>query len=253
MGSAVVAFSGGVDSTFLLNTAIDVLKNNVLAVIASSQTYPSKELEEAKATARSLGAKFIVIQTDELKNPEFCNNPKERCYYCKSELFSRLKEIAFENKIKYVVDGSNVDDNNDFRPGRKAAKEFGVRSPLMESGFTKKDIRRMSKKIGLSTWDKPSLACLASRIPYGTKIEFSTLNQINDGENFIRDLGFNQVRVRHHGSIARIELEKNDISRIFDGDILDLISDKFKKLGYNYVTVDIEGFRSGSMNEVLNI
>ncbi len=249
MGSVLVAFSGGLDSSFLLKAAKDVLKDKVLAVTAVSETYPREELNFSKRIARILGVKHKIIRTQEFKNKNFSKNPINRCYFCKKELFSRLKEIAKKEKIKFVLDASNLTDKNDFRPGSLAKEEFKVRSPLEESGFTKNDIRRISKDLGLLTSDKPSLACLASRLPYGVNITRSALGQINSAEEFLRGLGFNQVRLRHYQGLARIEVEKSKIPLLIKKK--ERVLEKLKKLGYNYVTIDLEGYRTGSMNEVI--
>ena len=252
MKSVLIALSGGVDSTFLLKVAKDTLGDNVLAVIAQSPTYPGEEVEHARQLCQKFDVKYQVIQTEEFSDQNFVNNPKERCYFCKKELFSKLLEIAKENNIQYVLDGSNYDDKSDYRPGTVAKNELGVRSPLMELGFPKKDIRKYSKELGLPTWDKPSYACLASRIPYGTKISENILKRVGEGEEFLRSLGFKQLRVRHHDNIARIEVEEKDIPRVLDEDLRDEIFNKFKALGYIYVVLDLKGYRTGSMNEVLD-
>jgi len=249
MDSVLVAFSGGLDSYFLLKISRDVLGEKVLAVTATSQTYPQEELSFSKKIARDLGVRHKIIKTQEFKDENFIKNPINRCYFCKRELFGSLKKLAKKEKLKFVLDASNVTDKSDFRPGSLAKKEFSVRSPLEEAGFTKGDIRKLSKKLGLLTWDKPSLACLASRIPYGAKISQATLKQINSAEKFLRDLGFKQVRLRHYQGMCRIEVEKNKIPLLIK--YRQRIVEKLKNIGYNYITIDLEGYRTGSMNEVL--
>lgn len=246
---AVVAFSGGVDSTFLLKVASEVLGDNTIAVTANSETYPKRELEEAKLFAKTQGIRHIIIETLELEIAGFADNPPDRCFYCKHELFSKLTDIAKNNDIKYVFDGSNYDDRNDHRPGMRAAKQLGVVSPLKEAQMTKEDIRELSKEFGLSTWNKPSFACLSSRFPYGTKITPDKLVVIGEAEDFIRDLGFQELRVRHHDTIARIEVGKADLGRI--AAFADQITDKLKSLGFLYVTLELSGYKTGSMNYTL--
>lgn len=253
MRKVLVAFSGGVDSSFLLKVAVDVLGENVLAVIASSETYPEKERDEAVKLAKSLNVRYEVIQTKELENPDFAHNPPERCYFCKMELFSKLKDIAESEGIPYVLDGSNFEDTSDFRPGAKAAEELGVRSPLKETGLVKEEIRQLSKYVDLPTWNKPSLACLSSRFPYFTEIEPESLKQVAQAEEFLKGLGFNQVRVRHHGQIARVEIEPQEFSKIVEKATKEKIINAFKKFGFIYIALDLAGFRSGSMNEPLNL
>jgi len=251
MKKVLVAFSGGVDSTLLLKVAVDVLAEDVLAVIASSETYPDKEIREARDIARNLKVRHKVIHTSELENPDFVKNPPLRCYYCKQELFSALKKLAKKERIVYVLDGQNVDDSGDFRPGARAGQELGIRSPLKEAGLTKNDIRRLSKAFGLPTWNKPSLACLASRFPYDMEIDIQSLKQVGAAENFLRKMGFGQLRVRHHGDIARIEISPQEFNRIMKPETRQKMITRLKKLGYLYVTLDMAGYRTGSMNEGL--
>ena len=246
MRSVLVAYSGGMDSTFLLKVAHDVLGPGALAVTAVSPTYPPDELACARQTAKQFKARHRVMYTDELKDKRFAANPANRCYFCKKELFSKLIRMARKNRLNFVVDASNCSDAADIRPGNKAKQELGIRSPLIEAGFTKEDIRAASKRLRLSTWDKPSLACLASRIPYGTKVSEPLLLRVYRAESFIRRLGFKQVRVRHYGSLCRIEVFKKDIPLLIGR--RNLIVERLRKLGYNYVTVDLEGYRTGSMN-----
>lgn len=247
----LVAYSGGVDSSLLLKVANDVLSKKVIAVIATSDTYTKEEGQSAVKFAKKLGVKHKVIHTEEFNDENFVSNPPERCYYCKKELFSKLVDIAKKSGIKYVTDGSNVDDLSDYRPGTDASKEFGVVSPLREAGFTKYDIRKLSKELKLPTWNKPSLACLASRIPYGTRITKEILDKIEKGEKFLRSLGLKQVRVRHHGNLVRIEVEKENLISLVENGSADKIDNKFRSLGYSYVTIDLKGYRTGSMNDVL--
>ncbi len=248
--SVVIAYSGGVDSTFLSKIAFDVLGDNALAVTATSKTYPRSEFQEAIKIAREIGIKHETIVSEELDIPEFSANPVNRCYHCKKELFGKLKEVAAERGIKHVVDGSNQDDLDDYRPGMQAIAELDVRSPLKESGLTKSDIRELSKKLGLSTWDKPALACLSSRFPYGNRITAEKLTVVGEAEIFLKNLGIRQLRVRHHDQIARIEVAEEDMELLFKN--RNQIAEKLKELGYTYVTMDLQGYRTGSMNEVLS-
>ncbi len=251
--SAVIAFSGGVDSAFLAAVAKETLGERTILVTAVSQTYSKSELKDAVFLAKRLKLQHMLIKTREFDDRQFVSNPPERCYYCKKELFKRLWEIARRKKIKNVLDGSNFDDLSDFRPGSRAKIELGVRSPLQEAGFTKADIRYFSKRMGLPTWDKPACACLASRIPYGEKITNYKLHMIEKAERYLKTIFGEKtnLRVRVHGDIARIELEKDLIKRLFKGAIMNKTAEKFKKIGFSYVCADLEGFRSGSMNEIL--
>ena len=249
MKTVLVAFSGGVDSTFLLKVARDVLGNNVLAVIASSATYPASEQQEALRIAEDLEVKYKVIHTKELDDPNFRDNPPERCYFFKKKLFSRLQEIAAEENIPHVCDGSNFEDTFDFRPGSKAAQELDVRSPLKEARLGKNEIRILSKKLGLPTWDKPAMACLSSRFPYFTSIDNESLRQIDSAEEYLRSKGLSQLRVRHHGQVARIEIDPSDFSVIMEKKTREDIVENLKKIGYQYIALDLTGYRTGSMNE----
>ncbi len=248
MQSVLVAYSGGVDSSLLLRVAKDVLGDGVLAVTAKSLFYPVEEIEGAKALARSLRVRHRVIITDELKNRRIVANSPKRCYWCKKALFSKLLMIAKKNKLGFVLDGTNYDDRHDFRPGSIAARELGIRSPLKQARLAKSDIRVLSKRLKLPTWKKPSLACLASRFPYGVTITKRALIRVNEAEHFLKNLGFEQVRVREHGEIARIEISGNKICKIAQKLLSNKVVTKFKTLGYVYVTLDLGGYRMGSLN-----
>jgi uncharacterized protein len=251
MGKVLVAFSGGTDSTLLLKVAADALGDGVLAVTASSRTYPGREIAAARRLARDFGVRHRVIHTRELDNPRFRANPPLRCYHCKRELFETLRRIAREEGLRHVLDGSNRDDGSDYRPGARAGRELKVRSPLREAGLTKAEVRLISRSLGLSTWDKPALACLASRFPYHHPIDENSLDQVGRAEDALRRLGFGLFRVRHHGTIARIEIAPGDIGRLLDGALRAKLSRRLKSLGYTYVALDLDGYRTGSMNETL--
>ncbi|MBT3312049.1 MAG: ATP-dependent sacrificial sulfur transferase LarE [Desulfobacterales bacterium] len=247
-----VAYSGGVDSTFLLKVASDVLGENVLAITARSATLPGNELQDAESIAKTFNVKHLIIDSDELENPDFTKNPPDKCYICKKIRFSGLIKIAKENGFTHVIDGGNADDHKDYRPGSKAARELGVRSPLSESGLTKDDIRKLSKKLKLPTWDKPANACLATRIPYNIPITIEKLMQVNDGEEYLRGLGLSpQLRVRHYGDSARIELDPEDIPGITEASTRKKVVNYFKTLGFKFVTIDLEGYIMGSLNKTI--
>ncbi|HUU52228.1 MAG: ATP-dependent sacrificial sulfur transferase LarE [Candidatus Aminicenantaceae bacterium] len=252
MRSVLVAFSGGVDSTFLVKVAQDVLGDQIFAVIASSESYPKKETQGAIELANKLNIPHMVIRTRELDNPDFSNNPPDRCYHCKTELFSRMKEIAAKKGISFVLDGSNFDDMDDYRPGLLACEELGIKSPLKEVGLGKEEIRVLSKQMDLPTWNKPSLACLASRFPYNSEIDKASLEQVAKAEEYLWSLGFSQVRVRHHDQIARVEVDPEGVHRLLEPDLRAKIVENLKRLGYAYVTLDLAGYRTGSMNEPLS-
>lgn len=247
----MVAFSGGVDSSLVAKVCYDILGDHALAVTARSETYPVYEYEEALKIAGEIGIPHITVDTSELGIKGFAENPPNRCYYCKSELFGKLKEIAREKGYKNVADGANLDDTDEYRPGLDAAKELEVCSPLKESGLRKTDIREISKYLNLSNWDKPSYACMSSRFPYGQSITEEKLILVAAAENYLRSIDLKQFRVRHHDTIARIEVLPEDIPALLQNGKRKELVRKFKEIGYKYVTIDMEGYRSGSMNEVL--
>ena len=251
LGRVVVAFSAGVDSTFLLALAVDTLGSEpVLAVIGVSPSLADRERSAGRKLADDLGAGLVEIDTHELADPSYAANPADRCFYCKTDLFVRLGELAEARGFDHVLSGANADDTGDFRPGIRAGLELGVRSPLLEAGLTKSDIRAASQAMGLPTWNKPAMACLASRIPYGQDITAERLGRIERAEYVLKDLGLVQCRVRDHGPVARIEVTAADIARV--ADLRERIVPAFKELGFSYVSLDLEGFRSGSMNETLS-
>lgn len=249
--SVAIAFSGGVDSTFLLKVASDVLGEKVVAITAKSSTYPERELNEAIEFARGNSIKQRIITSEELEVEGFSDNPVNRCYLCKNELFEKIKAVAKEEGAKYLLEGSNHDDLGDYRPGMQAVSEHGVVSPLREALLTKEEIRMLSKEMGLKTWDKQSFACLSSRFPYGEKITHERLKMIDRAEQLLLDLGFKQVRVRFHGDIARIEIGQDEFTKVLDLEIRDKIYGEFKEIGFKYTALDLKGYRTGSLNEGL--
>ncbi len=249
MGGVVVGLSGGVDSTLLTAVAHQVLGERCLAVIGKSEAFPEGEIEEALQLAKQIGVRMRLVTTHELDNPLFRVNRPDRCYHCKTELFSILRKVADEEGIPHIADGSHLDDTGDYRPGMRAGQEWGVRSPLLEAGFTKADIRTLARALELPIWDKPSFACLSSRFPYGTVITRDLLSKVDRAERFMRQLGFRQVRVRHHDTIVRIEVLPSDFPKVLE--YADAIVAHMKSLGYLYVALDLEGYRSGKMNDGL--
>ena len=249
--SVVVAFSSGVDSTFLLKTAHDVLGDKVIAVTAESCSFPKRELNEAKLFCQKEGIKHIVVESEELEIDGFCKNPVNRCYLCKKELFEKITEIAKENNIKNIVEGSNIDDNGDYRPGLQAVSELNIKSPLRYAELNKNEIRELSKKLELNTWDKQSFACLSSRFVYGEEITKEKLSMVDKAEQLLLDLGFHQLRVRIHGTIARIEVLPDEFPKLIEEKNRLKIVTEFEKYGFTYISMDLKGYRTGSMNETL--
>ncbi len=249
MESVLVAYSGGVDSALLLKVAHDVLGTRAMGAIASSPAYASEETEEALAVAEQMGIPVITLETHELEDERYVANDFNRCYFCKTELFTQLQPLAKQYNLRHIAYGVNKDDDGDFRPGQRAAREFSVRGPLKEAGMGKREIRAVARLLGVPVWNKPAMACFSSRIPYGNKVDITTLQMIYKAEKLLRDLGFRQVRVRHHDKIARIEVERTELPRLFEDEVSRVVTDGLRKIGYVYVTVDLLGYRTGSMNE----
>ncbi|MCR4654629.1 MAG: ATP-dependent sacrificial sulfur transferase LarE [Lachnospiraceae bacterium] len=249
--SAAVAFSAGVDSTFLLKAARDVLKERCIALTADSPSFPEAERKAAYEFCRENGIKQIVFEPGELDNENYAANPKDRCYYCKHIIFGKMLELAKDEGISEVLEGSNADDETDYRPGMRAVSELGIKSPLKEAGLTKSEIRELSREMGLKTWDKPSFACLASRIPYGDRITREKLVMAGKAEALLFELGFTNCRVRMHGKVARIELLTSEFEKMLDPSVREKVTAGFKELGFDYTAMDLKGYRTGSLNEVL--
>ena len=249
MESVLVAYSGGVDSALLLKVAHDVLGERAMGAIASSPAYADEETNEAIAVAEQMGIPLITLETHELEDERYVANDVNRCYFCKTELFSKLVPLAKDHHLHYIVYGVNKDDDGDYRPGQRAAREFSVRGPLKEAGMGKREIRALARHLGVPVWDKPAMACFSSRIPYGSRVDIASLRMIYKAEKLLHDLGFHQLRVRHHDKIARIEVERSEMPRLIEQDMSRLVTDGLRKIGYTYVTIDLLGYRTGSMNE----
>lgn len=252
LGSVAVAFSGGVDSTFLLYAAREALKDEVIAVTATSCSFPERERKEAEEYCEKLGVRHFVVRSEELQIEGFAQNPVNRCYLCKHELFGKIRDLAAKQGVKEIAEGSNLDDNGDYRPGLKAVEELGVKSPLRHIGFSKREIRELSKELKLPTWDKQSFACLASRFPYGETINEEKLQMVDRAEQLLLDMGFTQLRVRIHGDMARIELMPEEFGRFMEESTRRTVYESFREYGFTYTALDIVGYRTGSMNEALS-
>lgn len=252
IGSCIVAFSGGADSAFLAVVAHQELGDGALAVTAESPSYPKYQRDIALDVVTRFGIRHEFIRSDEIDDPNYASNPVNRCYFCKQELYTKLGALARDRRIPWVLDGNNADDTGDYRPGRQAGRELSVRSPLIEAGLTKAEIRDLSRDRGLPTWDLPASACLSSRVPYGETVTPEKLRMIDQGESVLRDLGFRQSRVRHHGDVARIEISRDELRQALSMEMFEILSIRFKEIGFRFVAVDVDGYRTGALNETLH-
>jgi pyridinium-3,5-biscarboxylic acid mononucleotide sulfurtransferase len=251
LGSVIVAYSGGVDSSYVAYIANAELGPRAVCVTGQSASLPSYQQAEIDRVISEFGFHHETIQTNELENPDYRANNADRCYFCKDELYSKLEALAASRGIEFIVDGSTTDDLHDFRPGRQAAKQHAVRSPLIEVGMSKSEVREFSRRVGLPTWDKPASPCLSSRIAYGTTVTIERLSKVDRGEEILREFGFREFRVRHHDTLVRLEIAPAELDRVLSRDVIEQLAARFRELGFKYVTLDLQGFRSGSMNEVL--
>lgn len=253
LGAVIVAYSGGVDSSYVAYVANAELGPNAVCITGQSASLPSYQQAEIERVVNEFGFHHEIVQTEELENPGYRANNADRCYFCKDELYSKLEAIAAHRGVAYIVDGSTTDDVHDFRPGRRAATQHAVRSPLIEVGLSKNEVRELSRRVGLPTWDKPASPCLSSRIAYGTAVTIERLSKVDRGEEILREFGFREFRVRHHDQLVRLEIAPAEMDRVLRKDVIEQLAARFRELGFKYVTLDLEGFRSGSMNEVLPI